>query len=85
MSSARDLAELIRAYRELKRSIEPVLRPIEELRAVLVEPVAGPVRGELKKTLGAVLYNWVTDLGSAKELKGGDLEELYKKIKGHFK
>ncbi|MGC9119388.1 MAG: hypothetical protein ACP5I3_10425 [Thermoproteus sp.] len=85
MSSARDLAELIRAYRELKRSVEPVLRPIEELRAALVEPVAGPVRDELKKALSAVLYSWVTDLGSAKELEGSDLEELYKKIKEHFK
>lgn len=70
VSSARDLTELLRIYRELKKSIEPLVKPIED---------------ELRRTMGEILYSWVTDLGSAKELQRGNLEELYKKIKGHFK
>ncbi len=85
MSSARNLAELLRIYRELKKSVEPILKPIEELRAELVRPITQPVEEEFKKTLNSILYSWVTDLGSARELQKADLEELYKKIKEHFK
>lgn len=85
MSSARDLAELLRIYRELKKSVEPILKPLEELRAELLRPIAQPVEEEFRKTLSSILYSWVTDLGSAKELQRADVEELYKKIKEHFK
>lgn len=82
VSSARDFLKI---YQELKRAVEPILKPIEELRAEIVRPIAQPIEEEFKKTLSSILYSWVTDLGNAKELQNVDLEELYKKIKEHFK
>ncbi|ABP50859.1 MULTISPECIES: hypothetical protein [Pyrobaculum] len=81
----RDLAELLRIYREFKKSVDSVLKPLEELRAELVKPMAQPVEEEFKKTISSILYSWLTDLGNAKELQKADMEELYKKVKEHFK
>ncbi|AFA38946.1 hypothetical protein HC235_05545 [Pyrobaculum arsenaticum] len=85
VSSVRDLAELLRIYREFKKSVDSVLKPLEELRAELVKPMAQPVEEEFKKTISSILYSWLTDLGNAKELQKADMEELYKKVKEHFK
>ena len=77
--------EHLKIYREFKKSLEPILKPIEELRAGLLRPIAQPMEEEFKKTLSSIIYSWVTDLGNARELQKADLEELYKKIKEHFK
>ncbi|WP_435960140.1 hypothetical protein [Pyrobaculum sp.] len=65
----RDLAELLRIYREFKKSVDSVLKPLEELRAELVKPMAQPVEEEFKKTISSILYSWLTDLGNAKEFR----------------
>ncbi len=84
MSSVRDLTELLKALREMRSAIDQLLRPIEELRSSLVEPVAKPIEDELRKTLGSILYNRLIDLGRAREFPNVDLEELKERIKRHF-
>lgn len=85
VSSVRDPAEFLKALRELKRAaVDPFLKPLEELRDSLVRPVVEPLEGELKRALGSALYNSLMDLGGAKELSGGSLEELRERIKRHF-
>lgn len=85
VSSVRDLAELLKALGELKRAVvDPFLKPLEELRASLVRPVVEPLEDELKRALGSALYGSLTDLGRAKELSGGSLEDLRESVKKHF-
>ena len=84
MSSVRDLTELLKALREVRSAIDQLLRPVEELRSSLVEPVAKPIEDEFKKTLGSILYNRLIDLGRARELSNVDPEELKERIKRHF-
>lgn len=84
MSSVRDLTELLKALREVRSAIDQLLRPAEELRNSLVEPVAKPIEDEFRKTLGSILYNRLIDLGRARELPNVDLEELKERIKRHF-
>jgi len=84
VSSVRDLTELLKALREVRSAIDQLLRPVEELRSSLVEPVAKPIEDEFKKTLGSILYNRLIDLGRARELPNVDLEELKERIKRHF-
>lgn len=84
MSSVRNLAELLKVLREVRSAIDQLLRPVEELRSSLVEPVAKPIEDEFKKTLGSILYNRLIDLGRARELPNVDLEELKERIKRHF-
>jgi hypothetical protein len=84
VSSVRDLTELLKALRELRTAVDQFLRPVEELRSSLVEPVAKPIEDEFKKTLGSVLYSRLIDLGRARELPNVDLEGLKERIKRHF-
>jgi len=84
VSSVRDLTELLKALREVRSAIDQLLRPVEELRSSLVEPVAKPIEDEFKKTLGSILYNRLIDLGRARELSNVDPEELKERIKRHF-
>jgi hypothetical protein len=84
VSSVRNLAELLKVLREVRSAIDQLLRPVEELRSSLVEPVAKPIEDEFKKTLGSILYNRLIDLGRARELPNVDLEELKERIKRHF-
>lgn len=84
MSSVRDLTELLKALRELRTAVDQFLRPVEELRSSLVEPVAKPIEDEFKKTLSSVLYSRLIDLGRARELFNVDPEELKEKIRRHF-
>jgi hypothetical protein len=84
VSSVRDLTELLKALREARSAVELLLRPVEELRSSLVEPVAKPIEDELRKTLGSILYNRLIDLGRARELPNVDPEELKERVKRHF-
>jgi hypothetical protein len=84
VSSVRDLTELLKALRELRTAVDQFLRPVEELRSSLVEPVAKPIEDEFKKTLGSVLYSRLIDLGRAREPPNVDLEGLKERIKRHF-
>ncbi|MGB9704532.1 MAG: hypothetical protein ACPL3C_03705 [Pyrobaculum sp.] len=59
------------------RELVEFLKALEELKKSIVKPI----EEELQKAVQDVLYKWVTDLGSARELAPADVKELMEKVK----